>query len=267
MKVCSIYNYLDKDKSAIAYLVYYENERNFYIEICDNANINNVPMMFALFMKKGIYSLNSEWTKKWVRSRIIPTDRQNLGQILKANNMKYYDEYTLLLKSRGICSHDDFAVEEMPQRDIEKTILPIRWKKNIKDIIVAKQEILVFFNDETTRKYSVNELKKISINHKYVNAHMDDFRVMQGGYELNCNNVIYIERNTLREAGENIPISIEYFKQFAKKNLVNTAEACEILECSRQNIDSLVKREKIEIVHASSKNKMFFKADIHKKLW
>ncbi|MCI9126860.1 MAG: DNA-binding protein [Eubacterium sp.] len=64
-----------------------------------------------------------------------------------------------------------------------------------------------------------------------------------------------------------MPISIEYFKQFAKKNLVNTAEACEILECSRQNIDSLVKREKIEIVHASSKNKMFFKADIHKKLW
>lgn len=149
MKVCSIYNYYDKEKTSIAYLVYFEDERNFYIEICDNAEMNNVPMMFALFMKKSIYSLDSNWSKKWVCSRIIPTDRQNLGQILKENHMKYYDEYTLLMKSKGICSHDDFAVEEIPQ-------------------------------------------KRISINHRYVDEHMENFVVMPGGYELNCNDVGYV---------------------------------------------------------------------------
>lgn len=266
MKVCSIYNSFDKEKTAIAYLVYFENERNFYIEICDNADVNNVPMMFTLFMKRNIYTLNSNWSKKWVCSRIIPTDRQNLGQILKENHMKYYDEYTLLQKSKGICSHDDFAVEEISQKRIDETILPERWNSNIKDAIVKKDEILIFFNDDTTRRYTAEDLKGISVDNKYMDAHMENFIVMQGGYELNCNDVVYIERNKLREVGEYVPVSIEYFRQFAKNNLVNTAGACEILNCSRQNIDNLVKREKLETIHESPKNKMFFKADINEKL-
>lgn len=266
MKVCSIYNCFDKEKTSIAYLVYFENERNFYIEICDNANINNVPMMFALFMKKNIYSLDSNWSKKWVSSRIIPTDRQNLGQILKENNMKYYDEYTLLIKVKGICSHDDFAVEEIPLKRISDTILPKRWKNNIKDAIVRKDEILIFFNDDTTRRYTAEDLKGISINNKYVDAHMEDFVVMQGGYELNCNEVVYIERSKLREVGECVPVSIEYFRQFAKNNLINTAGACEILNCSRQNMDNLVRSKTIEVIHESPKNKMFFKSDIKERL-
>lgn len=267
MKVCSVYNTYDKEKKSVAYLVYFEDERNFHIEICSDVDENQVPMMFTLFMKKNIYTLDSHWSKKWVCSRIIPPDRQNLGQILKENNMKHYDEYTLLMKSKGICSHDDFAVEEVPKKEIENTILPERWKKNIKDMIVKEDEIIVFFYDDSTKKYTADDLNKISINHEYTKMHMGDFFITQGGYELNCNDVIHIERSKLYEAGEILPVSLEYFKQFARENLINTAGACEILQCSRQNIDSLVKREKLEAIHESQKNKMFFKADIKERLY
>lgn len=71
------------DKRAIAYLVYYDKSKNFYIEIDSNADKSNMPMMFALFAEKGEYSIDSRWSKKWVCSRIIPPDRQNLGQIMR----------------------------------------------------------------------------------------------------------------------------------------------------------------------------------------
>lgn len=267
MKICSIYNVYNKLKTPVAYLVYYDMAGIFYIEICSDADISDTPMLFALFMKKGVYSIDSEWSKKWVQSRIIPSDRQNLGMILKAEKMKYYDEYTFLIKSKGKCSHDDFCVEEIPIKNINNTILPERWKENINDIIVNKEEMLVFFNDETMKKYNINDFIDDKSQLNYAIEHSNDFMIMPGGYELNCNDIVFVSKQQLKSCGEQTNLSLAYFKLFAKNNLINTSAACEMLNCSRQNIDDLVKRDKLEPVHQSEKNKMFLKADINKKRW
>ncbi len=39
--------------------------------------------------------------------------RQNIGQILRANGMKRYDEYALLVKNQGRCCQDEFYLEEI----------------------------------------------------------------------------------------------------------------------------------------------------------
>lgn len=267
MRVCSIYNEYDKEKHPVAYLIYYEKSECFYIEINKDANLSNLPMMLALFLEKGIYSMDSFWSKKWVCNRIIPTDRQNLGQILKANNIDYYDEYKLLIKSKGKCSHDDFCVEEIPFYQIENTILPERWQKHIKDFIIEEQSILVFYHDNITKKYEIGQLTDRKEHQKYIREHLDEGELMPGGYEINWNDIVCIHIDKLRNSGEQINISLKYFEEFAKKNLINTAEACEILDCSRQNIEDLVKRNKLAPLHASAKNKMFLKSDINEKLW
>lgn len=267
MKICSIYNEYDKTKQAVAYLFYYEKKERFYIEISDDAQFENLPMMLALFLKQGIYSIDSFWSKKWVCSRIIPTDRQNLGQILKANNMRYYDEYKLLIKSKGMCSHDDFCLEEISIDTVKGNVLQNLSFKGIKDVLADMEEIIIFYNDNITRKYSISQLTDRPEYQNYIRSHLNEYEIMPGGYEINWNDIVCIHIDKLRTVGEQINISFKYFEQFAKKNVVNTAEACEILNCSRQNIEDSVKRNKLKPVQESAKNKMFLKADINRRLW
>ncbi|MCR5523965.1 MAG: helix-turn-helix domain-containing protein [Clostridia bacterium] len=49
--------------------------------------------------------------------------------------------------------------------------------------------------------------------------------------------------------------------------VVNTAEAAKILNCSRQNIDDLIKRGKIKPIKEMANDKLFLKSDILKREW
>lgn len=57
--------------------------------------------------------MNSDWSMRWVQSRIIPSSRQNIGEILRVNGMRSYDEHKLLLKNEGRSCQDEFYIEHM----------------------------------------------------------------------------------------------------------------------------------------------------------
>ena len=79
----------------LAHLIYYEKDKRFYIEVPDDADVWETPLLLASFVKRGKRTIDSYWSKVWVQQRIVPTDRQNLGQILKANGLEEYDEFQL----------------------------------------------------------------------------------------------------------------------------------------------------------------------------
>ena len=56
--------------------------------------------------------------------------------------------------------------------------------------------------------------------------------------------------------------SREEFEKFISEEIINTSEAREILGCSRQNLDGLIKRGKLKPVKVLEKDKWFFKSDI-----
>ena len=89
---------------TVAILNYDEKSKTYTIDI---------PFMMALFIKKGIRRMDSEWSMKWVRSRIIPSSRQNIGEILRVNGMRSYDEHKLLIKNEGRSCQDEFYIEYM----------------------------------------------------------------------------------------------------------------------------------------------------------
>ena len=91
----------DENEKTLAYLLYYEKEKSFYIELPDKADPWETPLILSSFAKKNITTVNSYWSKIWVQQRIVPSDRQNLGQILKENNLTEYDEFELLMLSGG----------------------------------------------------------------------------------------------------------------------------------------------------------------------
>ncbi|MDO4266691.1 MAG: hypothetical protein Q4C63_09560 [Eubacteriales bacterium] len=102
----------DKNK-VLGILNYDEQTKKYTIDIPEDVTYMEAPFLMSLFLKKGIRSLDSDWSMRWVQSRIIPSSRQNIGEILRVNGMRSYDEHTLLLKNEGRSCQDEFYIERM----------------------------------------------------------------------------------------------------------------------------------------------------------
>lgn len=96
---------LPKDK-VLGYLIYHEPSRSFYIELPDGADSWDMPLLLSSFADHGEYSIGSAWSRRFVQQRIVPQDRQNIGQILRDNDLSEYDEFSLLMLSMGRCEQD-----------------------------------------------------------------------------------------------------------------------------------------------------------------
>lgn len=97
----------------VAILNYDEKTKSYTIDIPENVSSKETPFMMSLFLKKGIRKMDSEWSMKWVQSRVIPSSRQNIGEILRVNGMRSYDEHKLLVKNEGRSCQDEFYIEQM----------------------------------------------------------------------------------------------------------------------------------------------------------
>jgi hypothetical protein len=98
----------ENQKKDLAYLIYDEKEKSFCIKLPDNADPWETPLLLSSFAKRGERTVGSYWSRLWVQQRIVPTDRQNLGEILKANGLKEYDEFELLMLAQGRCAQDSY---------------------------------------------------------------------------------------------------------------------------------------------------------------
>lgn len=98
---------------VVAILNYDEEKKTYTIDIPEDVTEKESPFMLSLFLEKGIRHVNPEWSMRWVRSRIIPSSRQNIGEILRVNGMETYDEHTLLLKNEGRSCQDEFYIESL----------------------------------------------------------------------------------------------------------------------------------------------------------
>ena len=91
MKIFAVKSDEYTPSKTLAWLIYYERAKCFYIEIPENADPWETPLILSSFLKRGEKTVNAHWSKVWVQQRIVPTDRQNLGQILKDNGLKEYE--------------------------------------------------------------------------------------------------------------------------------------------------------------------------------
>lgn len=103
----------DKEDKVLSILLYDENTKTFTIDIPEDVTEKEAPLIMASFVKRGVRHVDQEWSMRWVRSRITPNSRQNIGQILRENRMKAYDEFAFLIKSQGRCCQDECYIEEM----------------------------------------------------------------------------------------------------------------------------------------------------------
>ena len=122
MKIFAIRDESADVQKDLAYLLYYELEKRFYIELPEGADPWELPLLLDSFVKQNETTVNSYWSKIWVQQRIIPTDRQNIGEILRDNQLEEYDEYELLTLAMGRCAQDDYYLVPIDEKDLPEEI-------------------------------------------------------------------------------------------------------------------------------------------------
>lgn len=108
--------YGDKE---VAYLYYDEQKKEYEIEVPETTKSQEAPIIIAHFIKNGQRKIGKEWSLRWVQERVTPPERQNIGQILKVNGMKEYDEFKFLVKNEGRCCQDECYIVRMEDGSIE----------------------------------------------------------------------------------------------------------------------------------------------------
>lgn len=102
--------YADK---IVGYLYYDEQRRIYEIEIPDTVKSYEAPCIISDFIEKNQRKIGNDWSYRWVCQRVTPSERQNIGQILKANQMTEYDEFKFLVKNEGRSCQDECYIAKV----------------------------------------------------------------------------------------------------------------------------------------------------------
>lgn len=265
-----IFEIIDGENSLLAgVLLYYEKEKTCIIELPEYLDEWTAPLLFTSYVNKKIYTIPRDISFLWVKERVIPSGRQNIKEILAKHHMESYDEMRFLEISEGRCSQDSLYIKKI---DVLPDFVVSRQKKNLVECVILDEGILLcFFADETIRKI---ELKKMASEEG-----MDDLnkvlsheklyqsgKVGTGGYFVTFNNSIDIPADALYRSGIDIPLKMNDFKVFAQKNLLDTTESCNLLECSRQNLSYMVNQKQLNPIKEVRGN-LYLKGEILRLLW
>lgn len=270
MKIFAIRDESDAKKKDLAYLFYYEVEKQFYIELPEDADPWETPLILSSFVKRKEKTVHSYWSKVWVQQRIVPPDRQNLGQILKDNGLKEYDEYDLLMLSMGRCAQDDCYLVPMKEEDLPEAVRS-RFLKRVEDVVPLEEyHLLVFFRDGKIKKCSMRDIFQgdkrfgILLKQEELFYHV---RMQTGGYGVSWDINMEVADTVLYHRGLDIPLSAADFKNFVAHRVVTAGEAAELLGCSRQNIDDLTRRDKLHPIKTGAKTTLYLKGEVLRRNW
>lgn len=270
MKIFAVRDEYDDSRKSLAYLIYYEKAKRFYIEIPEEADSWETPLLLESFVKRGERSINAYWSRMWVQQRIVPTDRQNLGQILKENGLESYDEFELLMLGKGRCAQDDYYLEPVTQVDFLREFVQ-RYQKKVEDVIPLENgQLLIFFQNGEVKKCDMYKLLAHERRFQPVLKNTQLFcsvGMQPGGYGISWGEGLDVADRQLYDSGGSISLKMEDFIRFIFHRVISTSEAAEILECSRQNIDDLVRRGKLHPIKELSQNKLFLKSEIMQRKW
>ena len=89
----------------------------FELELSSKCSASNLPLSLSFCADRPGRRATPEQSRQWVRSRIVPEDRQNIAEVLRENGLPRYDEASLLALGNGRSSDDDCLAYEIELPD------------------------------------------------------------------------------------------------------------------------------------------------------
>lgn len=109
----------EKGKKPVAELFYDENSCEYSLKIYENVNTKDMPAILMILAEQGRFEVGDDIARMFVKERVIPSDRQNIGDILATYGFKFYDEFLFLVADEGRCCMDDFYLEKVSTQNGE----------------------------------------------------------------------------------------------------------------------------------------------------
>ena len=267
-----IYKIMDEyaGTAPIAYLCYYDRSRSFAIEISPDVAEHELPIFFAGFASKGIMSIDQEWSKRWVKERVVPEDRQNLGSILKDNGIKDYDLIKLLVKAGGRSSQDDCAIVKADPADMPLWFSERQNRKVAMVFSLSGRRVLVSFRDGTSRIVGLDKRIREDRTFKTLETNkemLESVSVQPGGNGICWSDWLYISAWDLYKEDRSIDISTDEIRSMIERESVDTNAVCKELSCTRQYADKLVRDGKLIPIKGDGKTRLYFRSDVDRLKW
>lgn len=264
MKICAIKDESMQQKN-IGYLFYYEKSRMFFLEISDETDEKDAPIFLSSFIKKRELSVDHEWSARWVQQRIVPSDRQNLGMILRENRLKEYDAYRLLMLGNGRCAQDDCAVVPVKKNQLPDWLIK-RQKRRVTFVVALPEwKLLMTFQDGTSRKADVSDYLEKDRRKRVLLSKPDTYhavRILPGGNGVSWGEGMFITAEELYQMSVEIPLTADELQQVVEHYILDTADVCKELQCSRQYVNQLVQKSELTVLKQSGNNRLFARGDI-----
>lgn len=258
-------------KTTYAYLFCYPKTKEFVIELADKADHWETPLLLSSFAQKGILSVDPYHSKLWIQQRIVPYERQNIGQVLKDNGLKVYDELALLDKSDGRCAQDDYYIEKFDYAEMPRSIKNRLGKRIEASVPLGNGQYMITFQNGRNKKCNIKPfVQNKSDLSAFLNAHpnhLDKAKIAAGGSVLRWDEKLMISCTELYDSGKMITLTADELNTIISSSIIDTAEACELLGCSRQYINELVSSGKLVPIKSNEKSTLFLRNDVEKKLW
>ena len=248
MKSYAIYDEELNRNTAIGYLFYYEKAEGFIIELCSDLDEWEAPLLFQGLVRQGMYTIPHKISLMWVQERVIPSGRQNIGSILKNHKLQVYSEMALLRLSKGRCTQDSCYIEEVDADSIPQEIME-RSKGNVIECFpTGDGQLICMFRDNISMKVSLDNLVDKYKDVYYVLKNrelLESVKVGIGGYSIVFNDSIEVSVFDLRLVGKALPVTADDLYGFVRRNVVDTTQVCDMMQCSRQNLSYMVNEGKI----------------------
>lgn len=269
MKRYALHDATSEESGTLALLEYYERDHTFYFELPPHADPWELPFILHEFAQKGEPTIDAQWSMRWVQSRLVPTERQNLGEILRVNALDSYDERRLLDMTGGRCSQDDCYL--VPIRDNQAPAwYEERLATRIADVYaLGHSRLLVLFRDGDVILCNMADLLKDDLSYARVLKDETVFSHVQmqsGGHGVRWGTSLLVSCNMLRKGGSRIRLDAGDVASLASQAVLDTAEVAQLLGCSRQNVSDLVRRGKLMPLKTTSRGPLFLRSDIYMRL-
>ena len=235
------------------------------IELCEDVDEWDLPFILDYYCRNGEFSIGMKHTLEFVRQRVIPSDRQNIGSILKDNGLDEYDEIKLFILSDGRCAQDECYIRAIKE-DALPDYIKIRMQHFIEDVYVDDigDYIVSYYNgdvgiiDRNNRQLVNNRMytrMKAYISRLGINARGIGNYISIG--DIDC-----ISCGQAYKLSQILPLSISDIQKIALSSIMSTQDVMETYGCSRQNVNDLVKRGKLTPLESNNRNMIFAKSEV-----
>lgn len=254
---------------TLGYFIWFEKINEYHIELCEDIDEWDFPFILDHFARKKQWTVDQYYTHLFICQRIIPSDRQNLGMILKENGLEEYDEVELFVLADGRCAQDECYIRRISYEELPEAIRS-RLEKRIVSLTLLKDSLYLvsYVNGKmgTVLLEGVILEKMDQRQYKRLLEYYQRFQVRKSGSSILLGENPGITYDQVYARTDFWNITSEDMLTFAVEQMMSTQDVIDTLDCTRQNVNDLVKRGKIHPLEINAKVQLFSRSEFQKLL-